>query len=113
MKQDHLVLEARFERLVHARTGAVHKARRPGCPASHPGPAQTGDHDPEQAFYKSLYNLPAAAYTTDAEGRITHYNDAAALLWGRHPEIGQTRWCGSWNLYTWDEQPLAREMCPM
>jgi PAS domain-containing protein len=29
--------------------------------------------------------LPAAIYTTDAEGHITFYNEAAAELWGRRP----------------------------
>jgi PAS domain-containing protein len=30
-----------------------------------------------------LEALPVAVYTTDAEGRITFYNDAAAELWGQ------------------------------
>jgi transcriptional regulator of aromatic amino acid metabolism len=29
-----------------------------------------------------LQALPAAVYTTDAGGRITFYNEAAAALWG-------------------------------
>jgi PAS domain-containing protein len=29
-----------------------------------------------------LEALPVAIYTTDAEGRITFYNEAAAVLWG-------------------------------
>jgi PAS domain-containing protein len=29
-----------------------------------------------------LETLPVAVYTTDAEGRITFYNEAAAELWG-------------------------------
>jgi len=31
--------------------------------------------------------LPAALYMTDAEGRITFYKEAAAALWGWHPEV--------------------------
>jgi PAS domain-containing protein len=31
--------------------------------------------------------LPAAIYTTDAKGRITYYNDAAAALWGWRPRL--------------------------
>ena len=27
--------------------------------------------------------LPVAVYTTDVTGRITHFNEAAAFLWGR------------------------------
>jgi PAS domain-containing protein len=45
-----------------------------------------------------LEALPVAVYTTDAEGRITFYNRAAAELWGHHPELGSSQWCGSWRL---------------
>jgi PAS domain-containing protein len=41
--------------------------------------------EPDQLFQ----GLPAAVYTTDAAGRITFYNKAAAALWGRHPELGK------------------------
>ncbi|MBX3578418.1 MAG: PAS domain S-box protein [Rhizobiaceae bacterium] len=44
--------------------------------------------------------LPVAVYTTDAEGRITYFNEAAATLWGHRPIVGETRWCGTWRLYT-------------
>jgi PAS domain S-box-containing protein len=60
-----------------------------------------------------LAALPVAIYTTDAEGRITSYNDAAANLWGHRPEIGSSEWCGSWRLYRPDGRPLAHEDCPM
>ena len=33
-----------------------------------------------------LEALPVAVYTTDAEGRITFYNQAAADFWGYRPE---------------------------
>src|SRR5260370_33626823 len=51
-----------------------------------------------------LEALPVAVYTTDAEGRITFYNRAAAELWGHHPELGSSQWCGSWRLY-WPDGP--------
>lgn len=57
--------------------------------------------------------LPAAAYTTDANGRITYFNEAAAQLWGHTPEIGKDEWCGSWRLRTADGDPLAHSDCPM
>ena len=41
-------------------------------------------------FRDVLEALPAAIYTTDAAGRITYYNQAAALLWGQHPELGES-----------------------
>lgn len=57
--------------------------------------------------------LPAAIYTTDADGRITFYNEAAAELWGCHPEIGKSEFCGSWKLYWPDGSPLPHGECPM
>ena len=30
--------------------------------------------------------IPAAAYTTDAEGLITDFNQRAVALWGREPK---------------------------
>ena len=39
-------------------------------------------------FFQIVQNLPVAVYSTDAAGRITFYNDAAASLWGRHPKLG-------------------------
>src|SRR2546428_7621150 len=56
---------------------------------------------------------PVAIYTTDADGRITFYNRAAAELWGHHPEIGSSQWCGSWRLYWPDGRPLPHDQCPM
>lgn len=60
-----------------------------------------------------LQALPAAIYTTDASGRITFYNEAAAELWGRHPELGKSEFCGSWKLFWPDGTPLPHDQCPM
>ena len=57
--------------------------------------------------------LPAAIYTTDAEGKITYYNQAAADLWGHRPELGSSQWCGSWRLFWPDGRPLPHDQCPM
>jgi PAS domain S-box-containing protein len=57
--------------------------------------------------------LPAAIYKTDAVGRITFYNEAAAELWGCHPELGDSKFCGSWKLYWPDGTPLPHDECPM
>src|SRR5262249_38082070 len=53
--------------------------------------------------------LPAAIYTTDAKGKITYYNAAAARLWGHRPTIGESEWCGSWKLYWPDGAPLPHD----
>jgi PAS domain S-box-containing protein len=60
-----------------------------------------------------LEALPVAVYTTDAEGRITFFNQAAVDLWGHRPELGSDKWCGSWRLYWPDGRPLPHDECPM
>jgi len=53
--------------------------------------------------------LPAAIYTTDAEGRITYFNPAAVELAGRTPTLGSDDWCVTWRLYAPDGTPLPQE----
>jgi PAS domain S-box-containing protein len=67
----------------------------------------------EQRCRELLDALPAAIYTTDAAGRITFYNQTAAMLAGRRPEIGVDMWCVSWRLYTPDGTLLPHDQCPM
>jgi PAS domain S-box-containing protein len=67
----------------------------------------------ERRFRELLDALPAAVYTTDAAGRITYYNEAAAALWGNRPTLGTSEWCGSWKLYWPDGTPMAHADCPM
>jgi PAS domain S-box-containing protein len=65
-------------------------------------------------FFRLLLNsLPAAIYTTDADGRITYYNEAAAELWGCRPTLGESEWCGSWKLFWPDGRALPHSECPM
>jgi PAS domain S-box-containing protein len=56
--------------------------------------------------------LPAAVYMTDAEGRVTFYNKAAVELWGRRPQLGESKFCGSWKLYRSDGTLLPHDQCP-
>src|SRR3984893_5155190 len=60
-----------------------------------------------------LEALPVAVYTTDAQGRISYFNEAAAELWGHRPQLGSDQWCGSWRLYWPDGRPLPHDECPM
>lgn len=57
--------------------------------------------------------LPAAIYTTDADGLLTHFNPAAVEFAGRVPKLGEDRWCISWKLFRSDGTPLPHEECPM
>jgi len=60
-----------------------------------------------------LQAMGVAVYTTDAEGRLTAYNEAAVALWGQRPPLREACWCGSWRLYRPDGAPLPHEQCPM
>ena len=57
--------------------------------------------------------LPVAIYTTDATGRVTHFNRAAVDLCGREPVLGNDQWCVSWKLFRADGTPLSHDECPM
>ena len=57
--------------------------------------------------------LPVAIYATNASGKITFYNHAAADFAGRHPELGRDKWCVTWRLYQPDGTPLPHDECPM
>ncbi len=54
-------------------------------PDSQPRQADAARHDVE--FRRLLEKLPAAAYTTDAEGLITFFNRNAVEAWGREPAL--------------------------
>jgi PAS domain S-box-containing protein len=60
-----------------------------------------------------LATLALPAYMTDADGRITFFNEAAARFWGRRPEPGKDKWSGSRRLFAVDGTPLAPEECPL
>lgn len=66
----------------------------------------------ERSYRQFIEALGVALYTTDADGRLTFFNDAAVALWGRRPELGEL-WCGSWRLFWADGRPMAHEECPM
>jgi len=57
--------------------------------------------------------LPTAGYTTDANGRITFFSQAAVQLSGRTPEIASDSWCVTWRLYWPDGRAMAHDACPM
>lgn len=66
----------------------------------------------EQRMRDLLEALPAAIYTTDAEGHITFFNKAAVEMAGRTPQVGD-KWCVSWRLYRPDGSYLPHDQCPM
>jgi PAS domain S-box-containing protein len=67
----------------------------------------------EHRLHQILNAIPAAIYMTDAEGRITFYNEAAIEFSGRQPTLGSDEWCVTWRLYQTDGTPLPHDQCPM
>ena len=66
----------------------------------------------EQRMRDLLEALPAAIYTTDANGRINFFNRSAVEMAGRTPQPGD-EWCVTWKLYWPDGSPLPHNECPM
>jgi PAS domain S-box-containing protein len=104
-------LESELERAIAA--GGEAPADENVVPISNAVRSRATLRERERRFRELLDALPAAVYTTDAEGRITYYNDAAAELWGHRPALGSSEWCGSWKLFWPDGTPLPHDECPM
>lgn len=86
-------------------------------------PAGNGRHDAgatpalksEEHVRRLLDHMPAGAYTCDADGLITYYNEPAAKLWGRAPRTNDPvdRFCGSFRLFRSDGAPIKHNECWM
>ncbi len=76
---------------------------------------ETARRERERQFRDLLHALPVALYTTDPEGRLTFYNQAASDLWGHQPELNSdlARWCGSWKLLHADGRDMRHDESPM
>ncbi len=75
--------------------------------------AEAALQESERRFREMVDALPVAVYTTDAEGRLTHFNPAAVEFAGRTPELGRDQWCVTWKLYRPDGTPLPPQEAPM
>lgn len=67
----------------------------------------------ELEYRQLLQNLLVAVYTTDKDGKITFYNQTAADLWGREPEIGEDSLRGSFKIFRVDGSLMPFGACPM
>ncbi|WP_336491081.1 PAS domain-containing protein [Methylobacterium nigriterrae] len=74
-------------------------------------PDKGWNYEPSRA--ELFKQIKSPAYTTDADGWLTYYNEAAADLWGYRPELSKTRWCGSWRIFTVEGAHLPLDQCPM
>ena len=72
-----------------------------------------GGDPANSVFRKMIESLPAAIYTTDAQGRLTYFNAAAVTLSGRVPELGSQQWCVTWKIFLPDGTPRPHDQCPM
>ncbi len=75
--------------------------------------AEQALRDSQRHLHEIVEAIPAAVYTTDAQGRITFFNKAAVEFSGRVPELGTDSWCVTWKLYNIDGTPLPHDQCPM
>jgi PAS domain S-box-containing protein len=85
-------------------------------PAPDVGQVVTGEQGSleREVLNRDILNaVPVAIYVTDAQGRITFYNEAAVALAGRRPVLGIDEWCVTWKLYWPDGTPLPHDQCPM
>jgi len=80
----------------------------------HP-PLDAADPTGIELLHSLLEKLPVAAYTCDADGLITFFNEPAAELWGSRPRLNHPadRWCGSFRLFTSDGSPISHPECWM
>jgi len=74
--------------------------------------AYTGG-DGDQRWREMLDAIPIAVYATDADGRLTYFNQAAVALSGRVPELGSDQWCVTWKIFLPDGTELPHDRCPM
>jgi PAS domain S-box-containing protein len=69
--------------------------------------------DNERQLQELIDAIPAAIYTTDAQGKITYFNQPAVELTGRTPTIGSDEWCLTWVLYEPDGRRVPHDQSPM
>lgn len=75
--------------------------------------AEAKIRESKQHLQDLLAAIPAAIYTTDAQGKITYFNETAVELAGRTPKLGSDEFCVTWKLYWPDGTPLPHDQCPM
>jgi PAS domain S-box-containing protein len=77
--------------------------------------AEESLRESEERLRLVLDTLPAAAYTCDADGMITYFNERAVELWGRAPQLNSPvdRFCGSFRLHGLNDAPISHDQCWM
>ena len=61
-----------------------------------------------------MSRLPVPAFCCDLSGAVVSHNDAAAELWGRHPDPTKAgQWSGALSIHALDGAPLPRTSFPV
>lgn len=81
-------------------------------PAGNPADLPSAAPASERLAHQLLQAMPVAVYTTDANGRITFFNEAAATLAGQRPQLGDL-WCIIWRELRPDGEALPKDQCPL
>jgi PAS domain S-box-containing protein len=58
--------------------------------------------------HQILSELPVPCFALNEDGYLIFYNEEAAQLWGRRPELGKAQWSGAFRLLT----PEGKELPP-
>ncbi|HWE94723.1 MAG TPA: PAS domain S-box protein, partial [Tepidisphaeraceae bacterium] len=77
--------------------------------------AEEALRESERRLTRLLDALPAAAYTCDADGLITYFNERATELWGRSPKLNHAddRFCGSFKILDIEGTAIPHNQCAM
>jgi two-component system sensor histidine kinase/response regulator len=77
--------------------------------------AEAALRESEMRLHRILDALPTPAYTCDAAGLITYFNERATELWGRSPKLNHSddRFCGSFKLFEIDGTVIPLDQCGM
>ncbi|RXJ45718.1 PAS domain S-box protein [Gelidibacter gilvus] len=67
----------------------------------------------EKMYRQLISELPVAAYSCDADGKISFFNKAAAILWDTEPKIGEDSFCGFSKMLDEDGQTIPLHLSPM
>src|SRR6202049_5113069 len=70
-------------------------------------------HESEERYRVLFHSLPVAVFACDRNAVIQDYNQRAVELWGREPQCGVERHCGSVKLYLPNGVFLPHPQSPM